>query len=261
MRAAHSFLRILICCSVAALAHAESLDASARRAVDNAVAGKVPSDTTKLLFSSGTTRNPQQWARGWNWTGVSSSKPAVTLISPENVIGANHWFPGIGDKVTFVKANGETIQRTISDSRDITGTDIKVARLDAPLPEAITYYPLLTPEVRKKKLRNVAGTPIIYSDGESKALLGAITDWGDGWAGLGIYSRHPTWFEFPISGDSGSPLFMPINAKRIALYTTFDSELGGPDFAAYIPQINAALAAMGGRYRVTPVNVNKFRSF
>jgi len=76
------------------------------------------------------------WDDGGRW---------VTMISPNVFLSVQHasFYPANGQSVTFYANNdpsGSTSTRTVLSSQQIGSSDIRIGRLDAPLPSGFTFY-------------------------------------------------------------------------------------------------------------------------
>lgn len=79
--------------------------------------------------------------------GRSSDNRWGTLISDNVIISANHLKPNVGSTLTFYATNdssGASITRTVSSGQQITGTDLWVGILNAPVTSDYTAYDFAT---------------------------------------------------------------------------------------------------------------------
>lgn len=230
-------------------------------------------------FSSGYPSNPVEnnsfFAGAENFQGVgwnsSNANQSFALITPQHIIGANHFTPGVGATIDFFSAGDTVISRTVSSLTTVqnggSDTDVFVAQLDSPLsgvgvpyfrfPSDIAINTLVSRSITTYGFTAQAGSNTIASrDG-----IAAIAALGGNQTEL---ANTPT-FEFIYDsntsangqarvevGDSGSPTFieemgeLTIVGTHSALaqagttYTTGDA-----DVTRLIPEINNAIDSLG----------------
>jgi peptidoglycan hydrolase-like protein with peptidoglycan-binding domain len=211
-----------------------------------------------------------------------SYQGGATLISPIHIISASHITNQIpvGKKVVFVTKDNQTVIRTVVKSKVIPNTstnfpDITVALLDERVPDSIAYYPIVSTTAWKEALKNeipdtwsdTRGTiPMIYLDQEDRVSVGmAIKDnlrketYPSFSLSRDTTGRYGKLYEDVVIGDSSNPLFAVIGGK-LALMTLFTSPGNGSDYAKLITTINAAMAELGGGYKVSELNLSGFTS-
>jgi len=217
------------------------------------------------------TRSTSCWAASLDWTGVSPTNSADpfrrggTLVSPRHLIWANHFNIPNGTSMTFVSNENEAFARTINNSVQIGNSDIRLGLLNSDIDPAISFYSVL-PSVWRDYLASVRFTflPLIATDQEQKALLRELTNvsaTGELLAHrLAQVEPRQNFTETLITGDSGQPMFMLVNGQMVFLgthYTAFSIS----QIVKYIPEINTAMAALGGGYQLTEVDLSGFTNF
>lgn len=247
--------------------------------------------------------NPNSWTNKLDFTGVmtwqdewkDARKPG-TLITPQFMIQASHYKLPIGTKVRFSDKTGAIEERTITDSRFITGSDQQIVKLDRPLPtDRFKVYKLLSFSdanslIALDPVRNYDKPAVLVSPTLAKypindnlkiltlnqdraVMIGVLTQnhvFGrptklDGLVELTDVNRfhnidskyvNPN-FAGIRDGDSGSPMFIVYNNELVLMSAYSFAHLG--DFYSYnINKINATIAEMGSADRVGIVSTSGF---
>lgn len=263
-----------------------SLAAHICSAVDSRLEGKTAATSLRIYSTQDHVnqlyvRNPYVWCADipdlltcispWNSTGGPTR--AGTLVSPRHIVFATHYQIAVGAVVRFVGHDGTVYNRTMTGKLTVTGTDITVGVLDSDLPIGfakvmpdnwLNYLPYLE-EYRQGRIPGVA------LDQEEKALVADLlvdTSFEVG-SNYAIFSTPSSanrlaFHEQRIGGDSGNPGFLIINNTPV-LITTWTGASGvsssGPSIRAYKPQVNAAMASLGGDYQLTEVDLSAFPTF
>jgi hypothetical protein len=217
---------------------------------------------------------------GWR---ADAPQFAVTLISPQHVIGAAHVGFGSG-QVQFVNAAGQVMTYTVTGTTRIStagtglNSDLLLGTLSAPVPEAdgIRYF-----GVADVTTATAVGLPML-AYGQNPAYstsphLGTNVIDTVGLASFDDFQTEATWvmvFDWTpdtpgeiylIPGDSGGPAFVRAADGDFALIgvhygvsrVTTDPQPG--DFSAstflpeYIDGLNAAMAGTGFQVTLVPV--------
>jgi len=226
--------------------------------IDSRLAGKSPSQRRIFSVANTTTwtfqRDPNCWAADIDLTPLCVTGNGGTLITASHVVFAEHYKLPVGATVRWVTADNITVARTIAASIDIGSfSDITIARLDSPVELSPAK---LMPADFADYLPNVPfgwppgqvphAVPVINSDQEKKAN---VNEWFYASSSIGLYSgvlpmQRTAWYELPISGDSGSGVFSVVNGELVLL-TSFTGPSGGPNYAHWLDEINAALGDDG----------------
>lgn len=181
--------------------------------------------------------DPSFIADGFDLSGVALTNGGrwVTMISPNVYLSATHYKPGLNDFVTFHATNdptGPTATRQIASTRQqISGTDLWIGTLDAPLPSSYGYYAFADqPITNQTEFNTILGGKIALMAGRSPtgfttsrdmafginvldALFGTVSTGGTTGIAVGEVYNEPTdalyvaseqWLQ---SGDSGGPMF------------------------------------------------------
>lgn len=265
--------------------------------------GKVAGAAAQAQFTSysGTTgapavvRNPSAFCSGLDLTGMSvmtGSNSAMfpwMLISPRHIIGANHVSPGTGPFVwQDAQGNYHTANRVRGaqvDGGSVYGSsDIHVAYLDTPvtgvtpfslLPSTwAQYIPHLTLDNRdllSVGTTNQAGLSTMPFLVRVHTAQSGVNPWGDGFAlshvgqGIDPVASNMAFETSAVGGDSGSPIFLPINGEAV-LVSAWWTQIQGPWYANYISSINAAMNSVkdvgdNTTYSVRLANLSSFQTF
>lgn len=225
---------------------------------------------------------------GYDWSGVtrSSNTRWVTMISSTYFISANHASPGVGNTVVFHADNdpgGATVSRTVSSVASITGTDIRIGRLDSAPGPTIAIYGIAS---NTTSGASFSSSP--YSDrvafivGQNDGT-GSVTDFRVGRNELdgfydavdvsGTVSDAITFDDdrgtpeslgddeaFLQGGDSGAPMFVAVGGELVLVGANWFITSGeSPNFSGtsflpnHLAEINAIVT--GGGEELTLVSV------
>lgn len=244
-------------------------------AVDTRIAGKTPA-SAKPLYSSinhsapAYVRNPAVWCADIDltcvpvWNSGSGQAFNGALITTQALICAAHAAPGIGATVRFVATDNTIVIRTITAGQTHPSympyyPDIRVLKLDSPVPASITPTKLL-PSTWAPKLPTLgnlngarptecSGVPCICLDQEMKALVtdcsNLATNLGSVGFGVPLDATRLSFYEDKISGDSGSAAFLIINGAAVLVTVwTFGGAGSGTFFASHATAIQAMLTSL-----------------
>lgn len=187
-------------------------------------------------------RNSSLWCADVDLSGVSpwnsdgGVRKAGTLITPRHIVNARHYQLPIGATVRFVEhqapytAHDRVIVGKVA---LIYSNDIAVYTLDSDLPDTISpveYFPHNCKDYLHHVMDNAS--PLLYFDQEEKVLVARL------WSIInGIYLRpydpytlRGSFYEKPISGDSGNPWFLIVNGKPVLLTTFLGPSSGGSHY-------------------------------
>lgn len=238
------------------------LDATAHAAdqIDRRIAGLVVSDATKKIFSTQDhaagiyIRNPDCWAADVDLTGIgvwnsqTGAQIGFVAISPDHVLICDHATIANGATLRWVSGN-VVVERTMTSSVLIAGTDLRVGTLASPLPATIT--PIGLPAANWGD-GGSEGMAILATDQEKKVIVqefGAFSS-----LVTPTDAQRLAFWEFATTGDSGNPWILLWEGQPfvMSLYHTAASgslvhenltailaacALSAPSVMAYQPQV------------------------
>ena len=188
------------------------------------------------------------WTDDFDWSGVNwASQKAGTAITPDIVVSASH-FGGIPNSLEFITEDGTVITRSVIGAVNV-GNDVRVSRLNEPLPSEVKIYQLPDPSISYSELE---GGLSIYTNRGRTAHAGVISPISGKLADLNRDTSIPSnlWDELE-GGDSGSPAFILGSNNEEVLFTTwwFNSE-SGPYYGDSDIQlaINNGISQLGSPY-------------
>lgn len=216
-------------------------------------------DYTTLTF----VRNPTCWLAAYDWTGVTVAQSNSryyhhTAITPVHVASATHVGLNVGAVLHWLDSDNTIITRSVTGIVSI-GLDLRIAKLNAPLPSTVIIYKIV-PTTFRNYLFTVDHIPIVIFDQDEDANQENYTN------------DHPTaeWMYFePASdlsttirpGDSSSPLFIIISGEPI-LMGSVSSSIASTRLHAYNAEIEAAIVSLGsGGYSVQYPDLSSFTDF
>lgn len=229
-------------------------------------------------FSSGYPSSPVEngsfFAGAENFLGVgwnnANANQSFALITPQHIIGANHFQPGAGATIDFFSSSDSLISRTVSGITTVqnsgSNTDVFVAQLDSPLSGSEVPHFLFPSDLAINSLIGRSITTYGFTAQAGSNTI-ASRDAISSLAGFGNQSElgnTPT-FEFIYDsltapngqarvevGDSGSPTFITEDGQLVLAGThsalaqagsTYTS--GDADVTRLIPEIDAAIDTLG----------------
>lgn len=259
-------------------ARSEVIDGYSAARNDRFVTGTFPAGTPP-------TPNPTFYLSPYDFSGVGWVPGAgpgtqqVAMISPLHYVAATHFPLGIGQTVAFRAKDGSYLTRTVTTQTQISGSDVMVGELNAPLPTGATG-------VANYSIGNGPGSAFVgnqvFMFGQrgrvGRQILGALFAFGGGgglgptttfvsdndvvgdFDGFGFAPGTPTDELFVEVGDSGSPsfLFYGGNISLVGHHMAQINSGGIPGnldsfLPAYIPQLSAQLALDGYTLSVVPI--------
>jgi len=266
---------------------AGSLSAHMNSQIDGLIAAAEPYSPSKLnLYSAvddtnGTyTRNTSVWTGAVDLSGLATWSSAAsgpggpartlgTLITPTDVIVANHAAPPPGTTYRFTDFANTTYTATVGAHVTVTG-DLAVAHLqwNGPVPSTLKIMPILPSNYQRYGSdRLLKFFPVLCSNQYRQvfvhdSLQSVKVPSTSFIAGFfyhvpAVEKNRAPWTMNLITGDSSTPVMAVINGSAVLLCcTTFVSS--GLSAADNIPGINAALAKLdagGTIYTVTTANL------
>jgi hypothetical protein len=218
-------------------------------------------------------RSASCWLSSLNWTGVSPSNSeggyqrGGTLVSPKHLILANHFNIPNGATVLFVTDNNVVVSRTISNSVQVSGSDIRVGILNNDVGEGVSFYSVL-PNNWRDYLATVSQTylPLVSIDQDQNIFCRELVSISVGLIGEAIVHRNAilgdrqNFTQSIVSGDSGQPLFLLINNTPVFFGIHYTST-SASRINKYITEINAAMTTLGGGYQLTEADLSGFTDF
>jgi len=228
-----------------------SLAADAAAAIDTRLVGATPS--TDKLVHDGAAYNAICWVANIDLTGVSIDIPRATLITPRHIVMAEHYQQGLGATVSFLKADGTQVDRTIAgkvnvgaaNSSDAYLTDVAVAVLDSDVPAGITPIEIVPSDLDDYLPDPQWGIPVLIVDQDEQALTADLYKISS-FATLSVPTdaTRKLFYEALVGGDSGSPMFLIVDDAPVLLSTaTFGFAGSGPLYQDLHAEINTAIAA------------------
>lgn len=179
------------------------------------------------------------------WNSGTVNRFGFTLLSPIHGIMAAHAQIGIGETIRFIGNDGTVYDRTLIDKETHPAyvpwfPDIAIGILDSALPAAITPARLLPLTWQDKLQADYNGLglpppPLMFLDQEEKL---SVMDWDRVDTGR-LWFKQPAsgslrdaFWEIPIGGDSGNPVFLDI-AGALVLLSIFSTSYYGTFLTDY----------------------------
>lgn len=229
---------------------------------------------------TGYVRNPNYWAGNLTlaesvWNSAGGQRMSGTLVTPQDILFANHYAYGAGTVVRWIDANNNVVDRTVVGTQSLPDCDTVVAHLDRPIdPSAIPFVQIMdSPET----LADAVGSsyvPVIVDNQFNQSLVYNMQPLAFGFGNLGVavepgiidaeYQRKQ-FSSTIISGDSGDPMFLvfnnrPILVEHVTFGTTSGTQTSGYSYTYNRAAIDAGLAALGSPYHLTAFNPADFNS-
>lgn len=215
-----------------------SLAKSVADEIDGLLSGVAATESTKKIFD-GVSYNPQCWAAGYDWSGLSSTpKRAGTAVTARHVLSSAHFPFSVGTVLSFLTEGGIVSRTVVARAlyRD-DGTigesgpwsalrDWCVGVLDSDLPATAKVYKVVGDPLNYLAEENLGfGIPIIALDKEKKALvlewfgnISPITGEANNSNERATHraSNNETrgsFYEELVGGDSSEPIFLPVSGE------------------------------------------------
>jgi len=266
----------------------DTLGAEMTRKMATDIGSLTANNSTKRVFSTQNhgaatyVRSTTCWAKNFDWTGVSpwnsgsENKKAGTLVSPCHLICAKHYQLNIGNSIRFVTLGNVVVTRTIVSKSSVGSADLTVCKLNEDVPETIKHYKILDmqSEAFIAKVSDPRYLPIVFFDQEEKALVGNYSTSGVQINGFGItrwryggqpfypsyYEKFYEFYETPISGDSGNPLFFIIDDEPVFQSVFYTAGSGAP-INFFKTQINNIMTNLGGGYQLELYDISSYPNY
>ncbi len=200
----------------------------------------------------------------------SATRRAGTLISPRHLIYAHHYTIPNGTQLRFISKSSTIVTRTLADSIQITNTDLQVGVLDANVPRSwIDFAKVLPSNYTNYFPGSLNGIPALSFNQNQEALISdvaslypSVTNARAISFSMPVDEARKTFYRDKVSGDSSQPAFLVLGGQLVLL-TVWTGGGGGSGafIAGYTNEINAAMKKLGGGWRLTPVDLGRFRNY
>lgn len=258
----------------------------------NKIQGKNPA-TSKRLYTTQNpwtpqfVRNPDCWLNGVSniscispaqLSGANWFQRAGTLISPRHIILAKHYTIALlagGTDIRFVADDNTVVTRKLISLAVDPNSDIAVYLLDSDVPSNIKFAKALHPGHYMYLGSWSQIRYAVFLDQEEKASIGINTFLPYKQQPPGIqdvvYVTNPSqiysepgktqasliapFYETPISGDSGNPMFLLID-NELVIISCWTTPLSGSSYPSRYRVINSLMTQLGGGYNLTPIDLH-----
>lgn len=246
--------------------------------VGSNIAANMPMFSIRNDTTPAYTRYPSCWASSLDLTGVSvwnslgANTRAGVAITPRHTLHALHYPVTVGTTLRFVTADNSVVTRTVSNVYSVPQSeyyakDIQIALLDSDLPASITPLRFLPANAADYLPSWGSSTiPAIGTNQFKSALCAPCrlvdTQYGTKYVALVETDTEPYSHVYTpiISGDSGSPVFLVVNATPVLIaHWTFSGM--GPAHHLLLTEISTALSTLGGGYSLTTVDLSSFTDY
>jgi len=222
-------------------------------------------------------RNNNCWAKSLDLTGYCACIVPLggvgggTLITKKHVLLANHVpYSQSPFMIFFINNNNVSLVYNVIKTKRVANTDILIGELDKEVDPSLKVYSVL-PSNYLKYFGNEINFPLLYSDQERKALIGENglinTTYGSTNTLINI-SKDPNrsqYFEALIGGDSGNIVSTIINNEIVVIgawYMTMGSMAGlATNVPSYLTEVNNTISSLSSGYKVSEVDLSKFKQF
>ena len=222
-------------------------------------------------------RNNNCWAKSLDLTGYCACIVPLggvgggTLITKKHVLLANHVpYSQSPFMMFFINNNNVSLVYNVIKTKRVANTDILIGELDKEVDPSLKVYSVL-PSNYLKYFGNEINFPLLYSDQERKALIGENglinTTYGSTNTLINI-SKDPNrsqYFEALIGGDSGNIVSTIINNEIVVIgawYMTMGSMAGlATNVPSYLTEVNNTISSLSSGYKVSEVDLSKFKQF
>jgi hypothetical protein len=197
------------------------------------------------------------------WNSSTGNKFNGCLISPRHICYAAHANVPSGATIRFVTNDNQVVERTVGARINIGTFDLRIAVLNADVPESISFAKVLPTDFLD--YMTPADLPLLAADQETKLVIREWTQYNGGSYKSVIHRRseeenRSAFSETIISGDSGSPVFVVINDELVLLGCHYTS-IACPLITGYTSEVNAAMTTLGGGYQLTAIDLSEFTNY
>lgn len=236
-----------------------------------AVSGKSPSGTTRPIYTdiNHTVKNASCWAAAYDFSGVSVNNTtggiyrAGTVIHNRFVVFARHYPITNGSTLTFCDSGGTLVTRTLTSQTNISTSDITIGLLNSALPGTVKVYPVLPANYFDYMPGYTQGVPCVALDQEKKALIVEMREISGGTQMSVVSSRNTNlapWYELPIAGDSGNPVFALLGGQLVLL-TCWWHAFGGPFYTGFHDSICDEMDLLLDGASLTEVDLSSYDTY
>ena len=186
-------------------------------------------------------------------SGVHHGPKSGTLVSPDIVVSAQH-FGALPNPITFIAPDGTKHVRNIVSAKLVPGSlDLRLSKLDSPLPNNIATYKLPDPDFNMGDVRTA---PVLMLEQNDNMHIGQISP------KAGIDAEYATvikdkgkfgkLYKDLVGGDSGHPGFFISQGEPI-LATTWHFPQLGPYTGFHQEAIRETARSLGSTYEIESV--------
>jgi hypothetical protein len=245
--------------------------------VNTLLSGLTPGNATQALYTHydatnhAFTRNTSLFTGALDLSCVPAASNGASgpgkyigcLVSARHMIGAAHATLGNGTTVWFCDNSqpGVVSSRTISSSQAVSGTDIVIYYLSAPVASGITFAKSLPSNYATASfvpsMSLGYGYPAIYVNQFQTAATADVvsTTSAAGYSPSWVLQQssdatRSLWYTAIVSGDSGTPALMDAGGSTVLLGTEYGSNRSTYSYfngvADNITAVNAAMTTLAG---------------
>jgi hypothetical protein len=233
-------------------------------------------------YSAGTgyVRNADFWAGNLTlaesvWNSAAGQNMSGTLITPQDIIYANHYAYGKDTIVRWIDAKDNVIDRRVVSYQTVPDCDVVVAHLDAPIDPDVIPFVQIAGDNLGGMVTGADNMPIVITNQFNEGFVYDVMSYSVFSSEHVLTSFQPNQFMTGdpnrpnytgkiIPGDSGDPLMMAFNNRPILLaHLTWGNSsgtmAGGFSYSSFASEINAAIAANGSTFRLSvfdPADLN-----
>ena len=186
-------------------------------------------------------------------SGIHFGPKSGTLVSPDIVVSAQH-FGGLPNPLTFIAPDGTKHVRRIIGAAKVPGSvDMRLSRLDSPLPPEIEVYKVPDPDFM---LGHTRTAPVVMIDQHDDAYIGRIhPDAGFDASYATIIKdkgKFGKLYKDMVGGDSGHPSFFVWNGELVFVSAWHFPQLG-PYAGFHQDAMRETAAALGSTFEIESV--------
>lgn len=219
------------------------------------------------------TRNPNLW------TEVDPSCVPVAssgvLVTPDILIHAEHSRPS--GTIYFTDTGNQTYSRQIIGGVGIENTDLFISRLSLVLPVSVvpakvlplSAYPGGSASGNPVKITNdsmlTRRFPVAFTNQFRTLRIGEVLTLNFNALVTKSEAEFTEWYSPVIGNDSGFACLMIIDGQAVAIGCWYSSNQSSssnaPSISSYIPEINAAIAALGSLTTLTLIDLSAYPDY